>query len=156
MNWLTPLWAAPAALGFALLFNIRTKALPGVCALAVVGMAVRNVAMDQGMSPTLASLLAALLIGAVGYTAGPWTHEASPVYAFAPVIPMVPGSAIFKALGALVNWQVTPPGADQAGDVLVLLFTEALKAASITLALAVGTILPMLLLPWARRGLGAP
>lgn len=156
MNWLTPLWAAPAAIGFALLFNVRAKSLPGICALAILGMMIRNVLIHQGFSPTMGSFTAALVVGWIGFSIGPWTHEASPVYAFAPVIPMVPGSHIFRALGAVVEWQVQPPDQQAAEEILVHMFSEALAATSITLALAIGTITPMLVLPRVRRGLGAP
>ena len=35
MNWWMSLWAAPAVLGFAMVFSVPRRTLPGIVALAV-------------------------------------------------------------------------------------------------------------------------
>ena len=46
--WLLELWAAPAALGFALLFNVPPRSLIACCTLAVLGHASRKAVLDCG------------------------------------------------------------------------------------------------------------
>lgn len=147
---LISLWAAPAALGFALFFNVRRRTLVPIAAIAVLAHLLRSVAQAAGWDLVTASFAAAVAVGAIAYTLGPYTGEASPVYAFAPVIPLIPGTLIFdgfRDLAALLS-------AEASGIVATGLLTHAgqqiLTAAGVVLALAVGTTSPMLLVPRMR------
>ena len=149
---LLSLWAAPAAVGFALFFNVRRRTLVPIALLAVAAHLARSGLQDLGVHLAGASLAAAFLVGAAAYLLGPATGEASPVYAFAPVIPLIPGTLLFDALES-VGELVSSAGATDTATVLVVgaldnLFT----AGAVVLALALGTTAPGLLRPRARRG----
>lgn len=149
--FLNSLWAAPAALGFALLFNVRKRALIGVMLLAVAGRLTRDLLIDAGLATVLASFVAALVIGILAYTIGPLTREASPVYAFAPVIPLIPGTYIFTALTSLVGALTEHEESLKSAELLASAASAGLIAAAITLALAVGATSPTLLFLRHRR-----
>lgn len=150
MDALPVLLAAPAALGFAVLFNVRRRTLVPIALLAIAAKGIQTSLLLGGAAGTTAAFAGAFFVGVVAYVIGPWTGEASPVYAFAPVIPLVPGSYIFLALGSIMDVLAT----DAEGSTATVLFTRAgtngLTAAAITLALAVGATSPMLLLPRMR------
>jgi uncharacterized membrane protein YjjB (DUF3815 family) len=145
------LWAAPAATGFAMLFNVRKSALPVVAAIAVLARLVTEVGKEQGLPLVAADFAAAFVAGAIAYTVAPRTGEASPVYAFAPVIPLIPGAIIAEALRSLMSW-ITTDRADQAraAQEFIAAASSGFTAAAILLALCLGAISPMLLLPRSR------
>ena len=146
------LWAAPAAVGFALFFNVRRRTLVPIALLAVAAHLVRSGLEDLGVHLAGASLAAAFLVGAAAYLLGPATGEASPVYAFAPVIPLIPGTLLFDGLESLGEL-VSSAGATDAATVLVVsALDDLLTAGAVVLALALGTTAPGLLRPRARRG----
>ncbi|HQZ85897.1 MAG: hypothetical protein QG671_3719 [Actinomycetota bacterium] len=146
------LWAAPAALGFALLFNVRLRALPIVAAIAVLAKFISVFGQHVGLTIIAADFIAAFAVGAIAYTIGPRLGEASPVFAFAPVIPLVPGAVIAKAFITSFTTWITSSGveAQQNSADFLLAASSGLSAAAIMLALCLGAISPMLLLPRAR------
>ncbi|WP_413111227.1 threonine/serine exporter family protein [Thaumasiovibrio sp. DFM-14] len=129
------------ALGFALLFNVPTKALKYCAMGGAVGHMMRYLLVDLGLSIEMASFLAASCIGFLGVY---WSQRflAHPkVFTVAAVIPMVPGVFAFKAMIALVE-------IDQKGfspDLLAALMENLLKASFIIAGLAIGLALPGLL-----------
>lgn len=149
MSWMI-LWAAPAAVGFAILFNVRRRALLPVALLAMAGKALQTVLTSNDFNIVFASFLAAVLIGTVAYTLGPATGEASSVYGFAAVIPMVPGSFVLVALQAIESVVVAKAGGVQALTPLIEAATNGITAAAIILSLAIGVTSPMLLMPSLR------
>ena len=144
-------WAAPGAAGFAMLFNVRKSALPLVALIAVLALFIATYSRELGLTVIASDFLAAFVVGAIAYAIGPRLGEASPVYAFAPVIPLVPGSKLANAFIDSFNTWLTHPG-DSVETVRA--FTEAattgLSAAATVAALCLGAISPMLLLPRAR------
>lgn len=149
MTW-TVLFAGAAALGFAILFNVRRRALLPVAVLAVVGKALQMFLIGHDANVVVASFAAALLIGTVAYTLGPATGEASSVYGFAAVIPMIPGAYVLQALQALESVVVARSGGVQALTPLIEAATNGITASAILLALAIGVTSPMLLMPQTR------
>ena len=148
----TVLWAAPAAVGFAVLFNVHRRALPIVAVVAVLARLISEQGQDWGLNLIAADYLAAFVVGAVAYTVGPALREASPVFAFAPVIPLVPGAIIAKSfIQSFAAW-ITSASADNPvhSDQFIQTLGSAIWAAAILLALCLGAISPMLLLPRAR------
>lgn len=149
---LTVVWAAPAALGFAMLFNVRRRALPIVAVIAVLAKVVAVYSQHLGATVVVADFLAACLVGSIAFALAPRLGEASPVFAFAPVIPLIPGAVIAKAfLTSFSTWVASP--ASEAPTHIAEFVTSAstgLSAAAMVLALCVGAITPMLLLPSAR------
>ena len=147
--WIS-LYAAPAAVGFALTFNVRSRAPLPIAVLAVIAHLLRSLLEGQGMSLVGASFAAALVIGAAAYVLGPATGEASPVYSFAPVIPLVPGSLLFSGLEGLAVLITERVPAEPAPFAIGAL-QDLLTAAAVVLALALGSTAPSLLRLRARR-----
>ncbi|MGF1725166.1 threonine/serine exporter family protein [Photobacterium nomapromontoriensis] len=129
------------AVGFALVFNVPSKALK-YCALGgALGHGCRFALMHWGMSIEWSTLCAATLVGMIGVH---WSHRflAHPkVFTVAAMIPMVPGVFAFKAMIALVeiNHQGFTP------DLLAVLIENVLKAVFIVASLAIGLAMPGLL-----------
>ena len=149
--WLS-LWAAPAALGFALAFNVRRRALLPIALLAILAHLVRSVLQDAGWGLVQSSFAAAILTGTVAYVLAPATGEASPVFAFAPVIPLVPGSLLFGGLEAFADLVAGRGGDAAAPSLFTAASRDVLTAGAVVIALALGSTAPGLLRPGARRG----
>lgn len=149
MTW-TLLLAAPTAVGFAVYFNVRRRALLPLALLAVLTKAVAVLLVGQGVGIVGASLAAALLAGSVAYTLGPATGEASPVYSFAAVVPLIPGVYVFNALKSLESLTTQGGGPLAASVPLADAVANGVTAAAILLALVIGATSPMLLLPRMR------
>ena len=142
MNPAMSLVAAVAVLGFAMVFSVPRRTLPGIMALAVAAHLTRSFLLEQGAALPMASLGAALLIGVTAAVVSPRTRQAKPIYAFAPVIPLIPGTYMFDTLSGLAQLVSEPTRADQLVDGVVVDFS----IASLTVvALAVGSIGPTLM-----------
>jgi uncharacterized membrane protein YjjB (DUF3815 family) len=143
MTWAVSLWAGLAVLGFAMVFSVPRRTLPGIVALAVVAHLVRSLGLELGASLPLASFGAALLVGLTAAIVAPRTDQATPIYAFAPVIPLVPGTYMFDTLtGVLELTSGTEPNPSAIVDAAVV---NGSIATLTVIALAVGTISPTLL-----------
>lgn len=138
------LWAGLAVLGFAMVFSVPRRTLPGIVVLSIAAHLLRSVCLEQGASLPAASLVAALFVGITAAIVAPRTGQAIPIYAFAPVIPLVPGVYMFDALTGLLDLTSTA-GADPA-SVVDVVFVDATIATLTIVALAVGAISPTLLL----------
>ncbi|WP_432723088.1 threonine/serine exporter family protein [Jeongeupia wiesaeckerbachi] len=144
-GWLISLWAAPAALGFALLFNAPPRALWPAAILAVVGRLLRDVVMHAGIDITLGTLIAALAIGALAEVWARRVRLAAPVFAISAAIPMVPGVSMYEAVHALMK--LSGLAAGQSGEAyLVEAGSSIVRAAMILLALTIGIAMPSLLM----------
>jgi uncharacterized membrane protein YjjB (DUF3815 family) len=142
MNPALSLVAAVAVLGFAMVFSVPRRTLPGIMALAVAAHLTRSFILDRGGSLPLASLVAALLIGVTAAFVAPRTRQAKPIYAFAPVIPLIPGTYMFTALNDLLTLTGTPEDTTAIVDDVVL---NGSIATLTVFALAVGSIGPTLM-----------
>ncbi|WP_148713882.1 threonine/serine exporter family protein [Chitinolyticbacter meiyuanensis] len=149
MSWLVELWSIPAALGFAVLFNVPPRTLWLSCALALAGHGLRFGLLHAGSDIVLGTLLAALLIGICAEWWSRRARQAAPVYAVCAAIPMVPGTYMYKAVQALLQL-ATVTDASQAQPHLVDAGYNIVKAAMILLALAIGIAAPALL--WPKKG----
>lgn len=149
MTW-TVLIAAPAAIGFAILFNVRRRALLPIAVLAVLAKSVAVFLSTHQANVVVSSFLAAFLVGVIAYILGPATGEAAPVYAFASVVPLIPGKVVLDALQALESVVLADQDGVQALAPLIDAATSGITAAGILLALAIGVTSPILLLPGAR------
>jgi uncharacterized membrane protein YjjB (DUF3815 family) len=143
MTWALSLWAGVAVLGFAMVFSVPRRTLPGIVALAIVAHLVRSLGMDLGASLPLASFGAAVLVGFTAALIAPRTNQATPIYAFAPVIPLIPGTYMFNALtGMLELTSGKEPNPSAIVDAAVM---NGSIATLTVIALAVGAITPTLL-----------
>lgn len=143
MTWALSLWAGLAVLGFAMVFSVPRRTLPGIVALAIVAHLVRTIALESGAPLPSASFVAAVLVGLTAALIAPRTNQATPIYAFAPVIPLIPGTYMFDALtGILALTSSSEP--DSAAIVDAAIVNGSIATLTIV-ALAVGTISPTLL-----------
>ncbi|GAA5784493.1 hypothetical protein GCM10007860_32470 [Chitiniphilus shinanonensis] len=148
LSWWAELWAAPAALGFAILFNVPPRALLPACLLAIVGHVARRLMVVAGSDMVLATLVAALLIGVAAGWWGRRTRQASEIFSISAAIPLVPGVSMYKAAQALLG--IAGVETSVGGEAFLLdAGVYAVKAVMIMLALAIGIAAPMLL--WPRR-----
>lgn len=143
MTWALSLWAGLAVLGFAMVFSVPRRTLPGIVALAITAHLVRSLFLDQGATLPVASFVAAVLVGLTAAIVAPRTNQATPIYAFAPVIPLIPGTYMFDALtGVLALTSGHEPDSSAIVDAAVV---NGSIATLTVIALAVGTISPTLL-----------
>lgn len=144
--WLLEIWAAPAALGFALLFNVPPRALWMCGVLAVLGHATRKLVLTLNGDIVLGTLVAAILIGLIAEWWSARRNEPAVIYAISAAIPMVPGTYMYKAVQALLGIATLPSG-DSGQALLVAAGVSGVKAGMIVLALAFGIAAPILLSP---------
>jgi uncharacterized membrane protein YjjB (DUF3815 family) len=107
-------WAGLAVLGFALVFAVPRRTLPGIIALAIAAHLLRSFLLEQGAGLPLASFGAALFVGVTAAGIAPRMGQATPIFAFAPVIPLIPGTYMFEALNGLLELttgEITDPSA---------------------------------------------
>lgn len=134
-------FAAIPAVGFALVFNVPSKALKFCAIGGALGHGSRFLMMQYGLPIEWATFLAATLVGMIGVY---WSRKflAHPkVFTVAALIPMVPGVFAFKAMIALVE-------IDRLGytpELVSLLVENFLKAIFIIAGLALGLAVPGLL-----------
>jgi uncharacterized membrane protein YjjB (DUF3815 family) len=143
MTWALSLWAGLAVLGFAMVFSVPRRTLPGVIALAIGAHLVRTLFLDLGASLPLASFAAAVLVGLTAAIVAPRTDEATPIYAFAPVIPLIPGTYIFNTLTGML--ELTSGNEPNPSAIVDAAVVNGSIATLTVIALAVGTITPTLL-----------
>lgn len=137
------LWSAVAAVGFAILFNVPRRALPGCAAAAASGHALRSWIMHLGLPIEPASLLAATLVGFLGVLFARRLHSPTVIFTVPAVIPMVPGTFAFRAMLGIL--EITNLGVFGSTPVLVEAGLNGVKTSLILAALAGGIIAPRLL-----------
>jgi uncharacterized membrane protein YjjB (DUF3815 family) len=136
-------WSAVAATGFAILFNVPPRALPGCALAAACGHALRSWVMQLGLPIEPATLLAATAIGFLGlFFARRWQSPTA-IFTVPAVIPMVPGTFAFRAMLGIL--EITNMGVFGSTPVLVEAGLNAVKTGLILAALAGGIIAPRLL-----------
>ncbi len=143
MTWASSLWAGLAVLGFAMVFSVPRRTLPGIVALAVAAHLVRSLFLEHGAGLPVASFVAAVLVGLTAAIVAPRTNQATPIYAFAPVIPLIPGTYMFDALTGVL--ELTSGTEPNPGAIVAAAVVSGSIATLTVVALAVGTISPTLL-----------
>ncbi len=145
-------WAAVATLGFSVLFNVPKYALPYCALIGALGYALRTALISSGAGLALATLGAALLIGALATILAQRFGVSSTLFAVGPAIPLVPGSYAYKAVMGLVM-VANSPELEHDGELLLAAFENGIKATLTILFLSFGIALPGL--AWsAFRGRG--
>lgn len=143
-------WAAVAAVGFAVLFNVPKYALPYCALIGASGYALRTALMIGGMGLILATLIAALLIGVLATLLAQRYAVSGTLFAVGPAIPLVPGSYAYKAMMGMVTAANAPE--PHPGELLLAAFDNGLKATLAILFLSFGIALPGLVWSALRRG----
>lgn len=143
MTWALSAWAGVAVLGFAMVFSVPRRTLPGIVTIAVGAHLVRSVCLELGAVLPAASFVAAILVGLTAAVVAPRTRQATPIFAFAPVIPLIPGTYMFEALSGVLA--LTSGHTAQTSEIVEVVVVDTSIATLTIIALAVGTISPSLL-----------
>lgn len=146
MNTLTTLlhhgfFALIPAVGFALLFNVPVKALKYCAAAGALGVMLRYLGLEVGLSLVSSTLIAATVIGCLGVYWAKHLQAHPKVFTVAAIIPMLPGVYAFKAMASLVR--MSQQG--YSPELFSALVDSFLTAAFVVGALALGLTLPGLL-----------
>lgn len=136
-------WSAIAAVGFAILFNVPKRALPGCIACAAAGHATRTLLMHMGVNIVPATLAGATLVGSLAVELAHLSGTPPPVFSIPGAIPLVPGVFAYQAMIGLVNVTTVDPA--QGSAILVDASINAMKTALILGMIAVGIAAPTLL-----------
>lgn len=146
------LWAAVAATGFAVLFNVPYRTLFGCALCGALGHASRTFLLQSGLPGVdhivMASLIGATIVGTLGYFLARRLQLPSIVYTVSGVIPMVPGTYAFSAMLAILRIaDMVDVGGSVRTDAILLgeVIPNTLTTAFVLAALAVGIAAPTLL-----------
>lgn len=137
------LWSAVAAVGFAVLFNVPRRALPGCAMAAALGHAARTLLMQLGMDIELATLAGSSVIGFISLFLSQRWHAPMPIFSISASVTLVPGVFAFRTMLAILEVSVGDPAT--ASDALVIASSNAIKTAFILGAIALGIAVPALL-----------
>jgi uncharacterized membrane protein YjjB (DUF3815 family) len=137
-------WCGFAGLGFGVLFNVPPRSLLVIWILAALGGLTKNILVHIGVDLILASLAGATVIGILSIPAAHQIHAPPLVFSIPALIPMVPGVFGFRTMLGLMQLSSS---VSQEGYSLILFqaINNGIKTALITLSLAVGASIPMLL-----------
>lgn len=136
-------WSAIAATGFAILFNVPPRALPGCAIAAAIGHALRTWTIQLGLSIEPATLLAATIIGFLSVSLARRFQSPTAIFTVPAVIPMVPGTFAFRTMLGILK--LTTLDVANSGPILAEVSLNAIKTGLILAALAGGIIAPRLL-----------
>lgn len=137
-------WAALAALGFAMLFNVPKRTLTSCVICGAVGHSIRAVLIDHfGMKIVPATLVGATVVGFVGMYFAHRLNAPALIFTVSGIIPMVPGVFAYQTMLGLLRLVIVP--AQETNAVLVETSVNAVRTILILGALAAGIIAPDLL-----------
>jgi len=138
------LWSALAALGFAVLFNVRRRVLPWCALFGAAGHAVRTLLTLGGVGIEIATLCGALVVGFAAYFLSRRLRMPAPIFGITGSIPLVPGRFAYEAMiGILRVTTASTPALQQ--ELLAGAAVNAIKVALILAAIALGIAFPSLL-----------
>ena len=135
-------WAAFAALGFAVLFNVPRRALPGCIVAGALGHATRTALIEQGIAGEAAVLVGALVVGLIGELYYRRVQIPRLVINVPGVIPMVPGSLAFGAMQSLLSLSNVESG--MALELLATAGIDIIRTLFMLMALGIGISIPIL------------
>ena len=140
------IFAAVAAIGFAVISNPPRKALLGCAILAAVGHGLRYFLINQlGLDITTASLFAAFSIGLLSLWFADRIHCPAEVFAFPSLLPMIPGMFAYKTILGLMKFLTTPAAETQNAEIIADIMRNGLTTLFVLFALVFGVALPMFL-----------
>ncbi len=145
-------WAAVAAVGFAVLFNVPYRTLAGCAACGAIGHASRTFLLNSNLPGVshivVATLVGATIVGTLGFMLARHYKMPAIVFSVSGVIPLVPGTFAYSAmLGILHVTGIINIGISSPIDALLLndVIPDMLTTAFILAALALGIAAPTLL-----------
>lgn len=137
------LWSAIAATGFAILFNVPRRTLPGCALGGAVGHATRTLLMQLGLDIELATLAGATMIGFLGLLFARHWKAPSLIFTISAAVTMVPGTFAYRTMLGLLELAQTDPATANAA--LIEASTNAIRTGLILGAIAVGIVAPAML-----------
>lgn len=135
-------WSALAALGFALLFSVPRRYLPGCILAGALGHGVRVLCTQAGASLEAGTLVGAGVVGIMSLRFSRAYGVPMSLFSLGAVIPLVPGVLAYKTMLGMVSLvDAKTPSTDQAVEVFVL----GARTGLVVGAIAFGVIAPTLL-----------
>lgn len=138
------IFAGIAAMGFSILFNVPSRTLPAIGALACVGGIVKFSCLGMDSNIILASLLGATTVGILSIITARRFYAAPLIFSIPAVIPMVPGAYVYKMMLGFIDLTVINNNQDHLNTLLTTI-NNGLNALFIVMSLAVGVAVPMLI-----------
>jgi uncharacterized membrane protein YjjB (DUF3815 family) len=136
-------WSALAATGFAILFNVPKRSLVGCALGGAIGHATRTLLMHLGLDIEVATLLGAMVVGALGvFFARRWRVPVT-IFTISAAITLVPGGFAYRTMMGIIELSIADPTAGS--TILVSTVTNGIKTALILGAIAAGIAAPRLL-----------
>ncbi len=137
------LFAAVAAIGFAIISNPPRKAILISALLAAAGHAFRYFLIHAlELNLPAASFFAALLIGMLSIPFARYIHCPAEVFSFPSLLPMIPGMYAYKTVLGLTRFIQSTHEADSL-DSLLEFFRNGSTALFVLFALVVGVAIPI-------------
>ncbi|MBZ0286047.1 MAG: threonine/serine exporter family protein [Anaerolineae bacterium] len=136
-------WSALAATGFAILFNVPVRTLPGCALGGAIGHAARTFLMQAGMDIELATLFGAAIIGMLGVLFARRWRVPMTIFTVSAAVTLVPGGFAYRAMMGIIELSIMDPSLGS--TILVETFINAIKTALILGAIAAGIAAPRLL-----------
>lgn len=142
------LWGAVMAGGLAVFFTVPRQALWIAVVCGAAGRGVRSAALQADQGLLRATLLAALVVALVAVVVAP-ARQLSPVVAMSALIPLGAAIDAFDVIWAAMR---IPGTADvtQLAALSADLVANTITVAAVTLAIAIGFLVPWLLLRFMR------
>ena len=134
------IFAAFAALGFALVFNVPKHALIYCFFGGAISHTTKEVFLGFGFSIELSTFFSATIVGIIALYFSRKNFIPRPVYTVASIIPLIPGTFAFSAMISLVDMNthgVTP-------EMINIFIENFLKSISILGAISFGIAIPSL------------
>jgi uncharacterized membrane protein YjjB (DUF3815 family) len=135
---------ALAAVGFGVLFNVGFRGLPWCAASGALALALRTIALGEGLKLEAASFIAALTVGFTVQLLPTWIGVSRNALHVAGCIPMIPGGFAAKAILGL--FAITAQGPTATNGTLVTALENTLRVTFTIGALGTGLAIPVLLL----------
>lgn len=137
------LFAAVAAIGFAVISNPPKKAVLIAALLGAIGHACRYYLLHQTpLDLTSSTLCAAFVIGMGSLFFAKIIHCPAEVFSFPSLLPMIPGMYAYKTILALIRFMKNDdPAVLQ--QLIVEIFQNGLTALFVLFALVIGVSLPL-------------
>jgi len=133
-----------AAAGFGVLFNVSFRGLPWCAASGALALAVRTIALGEGLKLEAASFIAALAVGIVVQLLPSGIGVSANALHVAGCIPMIPGGFATKAILGL--FAITTQGSMVPNETLITALENSLRVMFTVGALGTGLAIPVFLL----------
>ena len=138
------LFGALAAVGFGVMFNIRSRALLGCAAAGALALAVRSTGQSLDWTLEGASFAAALVVGTAVRLSHARIGASRNTLGVAGCIPMIPGGFAARAILGLIA--LTRPAVQHPDQTLILAVQDALRVVLTIGAMGTGLAIPSMLL----------